>query len=222
LNSEGNASVESNPLLANGPIVPFNAGQYTITASYSGDSSFNPSSGTQSVSFTIQPGFLTSLGAVPLVNISSAGMSGSIPINVFASNGFTSAISFACAGLPPESACTFGPTSITGSGRILVTVSTTAPHITRLLEQRPYYLAGWLTGGGFALAGIFVLGSPRRRRHNLPLLLITLALLVMTPACGGGSHHQQDPGTPAGTYNVSVSATGGTILQTTSFTLSVQ
>jgi hypothetical protein len=85
-------------------------------------------------------------------------------------------------------------------------------------------LARWLTGGGFALAGIFVLGSPRRRRHNLPLLLITLALLVMIPACGGGggSHHQQDPGTPAGTYNLRVSATGGAILQTTSFTLSVQ
>jgi hypothetical protein len=224
LNSQGNTSVESNPLLGNGPTVPFDAGQYTITASYSGDNSFNPSSSTQSVSFTIQPGFLTSLGAAPLVNISSAGMSGSIPINVFASSGFTSAISFTCAGLPAESTCTFGPTSITGSGQILVTVSTTAPHLTQLLDQRPYYLARWLTGGGFALAGIFVLGSPRRRCHSLPLLLITLALLVMIPACGGGggSHHQQDPGTPAGTYNVRVSAAGGAILQSNAFTLSVQ
>ncbi len=224
LNSEGNTSVESNPLLSNGPIVPFDAGQYTITASYSGDNSFNPSPSTQSVSFTIQPGFLTSLGAVPLVNITSAGMSGSIPINVFVSSGFTSAISFTCAGLPAESTCTFGPKTITGSGQILVTVSTTAPHMTQLLDQRPYYFARWLTGGGFALAGIFVLGSPHRRRHNLPLLLITLALLVMIPACGGGggSHHQQDPGTPAGTYNVRVSAAGGAILQANSFTLSVQ
>ena len=152
-------------------------------------------------------------------------MSGSIPINLLVSSGFTSAISFTCAGLPAESTCTFGPPSITGSGQIMVTVSTTAPHITQLLDQRPYYLARWLSGGGFALASIFVLGSPRRRRHNLPLLLITLALLVMIPACGGGgggSQHQQDPGTPAGTYNVRVSATGGAILQTTSFTLSVQ
>jgi len=227
LNSEGNTSVESDPLLSNGPIVPFDAGQYTITASYSGDNSFNPSPSTQSVSFTIQPGFLTSLGAVPLVNISSAGMSGSIPINVFVSSGFTSAISFTCAGLPAESTCTFGPSSLTGSGQTLVTVSTTAPHITQLLDQRPYYLARWLTGGGFALAGIFVLGSPHRRRRNLPLLLISLALLVMIPACGGGgsqgsTHHQQDPGTPAGTYNVRVSAAGGAILQTNSFTLSVR
>jgi hypothetical protein len=224
LNSQGNTSVESNPLVANGPIVPFDAGQYTITASYSGDNSFNSSSSTQSVSFTIQPGFLTSLGAVPLVKISSAGMSGSIPINVSASSGFTSAISFTCAGLPAESTCTFGPNTITGSGQILVTVSTTAPHITQLLDQHPYYLASCLTGGGFALAGIFVVGSPRRRPHNLPLLLITLALLVMIPACGGGggSHHQQDPGTPVGTYNVRVSAAGGAILQTNSFTLSVQ
>lgn len=226
LNSEGNASVESDPLLTSGPIVPFDAGQYTIMASYGGDSSFNPSSSTQSVSFTIQPGFLTSLGAAPLVNVSSAGMSGSIPINLLVSSGFTSVISLTCAGLPPESTCAFRPTSITASGQIMVTVSTTAPHTTQLLDQRPYYLARWLSGGGFALAGIFVLGSPRRRRHNLPLLLIILALLVMIPACGGGggggSHHQQDPGTPAGTYNVMVSVTGGAILQTNSFTLSVQ
>ena len=224
LNSQGNTSVWSNPLLTNGPIVPFDAGQYAITATYGGDASFNPSSTTQSVSFTIQPGFLTSLGAAPLVNISSAGMSGSIPINLLVSSGFTSAISFTCAGLPAESTCTFGPPSITGSGQIVVTVSTTAPHITQLLDPRPYYLARWLTGSGFALAGIFVLGSPRSRRHNLPLLLITLALLGMIPACGGGggSHHQQDPGTPAGTYTVGVSAAGGAILQTTSFTLSVQ
>jgi hypothetical protein len=224
LNSEGNASVQSNPLLVGGgPTVPFDAGQYTITASYSGDSSFKLSNSTQSVSFTIQPGFLTSLGAVPFVSISSAGLSGSIPINVFASSGFTSAINFTCAGLPAESTCTFGPTTITGSGQILVTVSTTAPHLTQLLDHRPYYLARWLTAGGFALTGIFVLGSPRGRRHSLPLLLITLALLVMIPGCGGGgSHHQQDPGTPAGTYNIIVNATGGAILQTNAFTLSVQ
>ena len=231
LNSVGNASVESNPLLSNGPIVPFDAGQYTVTASYSGDNSFNPSSSTQSVSFTIQPGFLTSLGSAPLVNISAAGMSGSIPINVFASSGFTSAISFTCAGLPAESTCTFGPRSITGSGQILVTVSTTAPHITQLLDQHPYYLASWLTGGGFALAGIFVvltsLVVPLELSGSIAvlyviLLLITLALLVMIPACGGGSHHQQDPGTPAGTYNVRVSAAGGAILKTNSFALSVQ
>src|SRR6266853_4384996 len=222
LNSEGNASVESNPLLVSGPTMPFDAGQYSISATYNGDRSFQPISSTQSVSFTIQPGFLTSLGAAPLVNISSAGMSGSIIINVLASSGFTSPISFTCAGLPAESTCTFGPTSLTASGQVLVTVSTTAPHITQLLDQRPYYLARWLSGGGFALAGIFVLGSPRRRRHSLPLLLITLTLLVMIPACGGGSHHQQDPGTPAGTYNVRVSAAGGAILTTNSFALSVQ
>jgi hypothetical protein len=222
LNSQGNASVESNPLSISGPTVPFDDGQYSISATYNGDRSFQPISSTQSVSFTIQPGFLTSLAAAPLVNISSAGMSGTIPINVLASSGFTSPISFTCTGQPPESACSFRPTSLTGSGQVLVTVSTTAPHIAQLLDQPPYYLARWFAGGGFALAGIFVLGSPRRRRHSLPLLLITLALLVMIPACGGGSHHQQDPGTPPGTYNVTVSVAGGAILTTNSFALSVQ
>src|SRR5260370_17440741 len=108
-------------------------------------------------------------------------MSGLNAINVRGSSGFASPSSVASAGRPAESTCAFGATSITGSGQVLVTVSTTAPHITQLLDQRPYYLARWLTGGGFALAGIFVLGPPRRRRHSLPLLLLTLTFLVSIP-----------------------------------------
>jgi hypothetical protein len=56
-------------------------------------------------------------------------------------------------------------------------------------------------------------------------LLIVLALLVMIPACGGGGssvHHQQDPGTPLGTYPITVNATGAGVTQFSQFQLVVQ
>jgi hypothetical protein len=224
LNSEGNTSIQT---------VFFDAGTHTISATYGADFSFNssmsmqnPNPSLQSVTFTIQPGFFTSLVGSPAVVINSAGLSGSIPLNVYASTGFSAPVSFSCSGLPAESTCTFSPTSITGTGQTTLVVSTTAPHVTQLLDRRQFYLARWLSGGSFALAGFFLLGSPRGRRRNLPFLLTLLALVVTLPACGGGSsssHHQQDPGTPSGSYTVRVTATAsGAPTQTSSFALFVQ
>jgi hypothetical protein len=113
---------------------------------------------------------------------------------------------------------------VTGNGQTVVTVLTTAPHVTQLFDQHPYYLARVLTGSGFALGGVFILGSSRRRRYSLPLLLITFSFMMMIPGCGGGSssHHQQDPGTAPGTYIVNVSATGGGLTQTSQVQVVVQ
>jgi len=60
----------------------------------------------------------------------------------------------------------------------------------------------------------------------MPLLLIVVAILMMIPACGGGGggssvHHQQDPGTPLGTYPITISATGAGVTQLSQFQLLV-
>jgi predicted small lipoprotein YifL len=100
-------------------------------------------------------------------------------------------------------------------------------------SQRPYYFATMFFStilipamfGGLPLAGVFFLAAPKRRRRSVLLGMMLLALLVTVPACGGGgggSHPTQDPGTPAGTYMVTVSATAGAISQQGSFTLTVQ
>src|SRR5260370_34904165 len=130
-------------------------------------------------------------------------MSGLNAINVRGSSGFASPSSVASAGRPAESTCAFGATSIAGSGQGLVTVSTTAPHITQLLDQRPYYLARWLSGGGLALAGFFVLAFPPRAPRNFPLPLIPIALRGMIPpfGAGGASPPHPDPRPPGRTYN---------------------
>jgi len=93
-------------------------------------------------------------------------------------------------------------------------------------NERPYYLA-MIFGGGMPLAGLFLVAAPRRRRWSSLLGLMVVALLVTVPACGGGgggskTQTVQDPGTPAGTYNVTLTATAGSISAQAAFTLTVQ
>ncbi len=221
LNSQGSTSI--------GPgAINFDAGNHSISASYQGDNSFNPSTSTAPVTFTIEPGF-TAVSGLANVNIASPGGSGTTTVGIVASTGFTAAVTATCSGLPAETTCS--PTSITGNGPNnvvtgTITVSTTAPHTTMLQpNQRRFYYA--LIGvAGLPFGGVLVLVGPRKRRWSALLGLMTLALLVTLLACGGGGGggggSQQDSGTPTGSYTVTVTATAGSLTQKGTFTLTVQ
>jgi len=82
-------------------------------------------------------------------------------------------------------------------------------------------------GSGLPLIGIFVIAVPKLRRKSLLLGMMLLGLVTVFPACGGGgggSHagHQQDPGTPAGSYVVTVTATAGSLTQQGWFALVIK
>jgi len=219
LNSGGNTSIGDG-------IISFDAGNHSITASYGGDSSFNASQSSASapVTFTVQPGFAGVSGPTD-VSISSPGLSGSTSVGIVASSNFTTAISFTCSGLPVEATCS--PASATGQGPTTVVntniiVSTMGPHTVMLRANEPRVYCAALLGSGLPF-GIFFVATTRRRRWSILALMMLLALIVAVPACGGGgpSHHQ-DPGTPAGTYTVTVTATAGSLTQQGSFTLVVK
>jgi len=222
LNSEGNTSIGAG-------IISFDAGNHSISAAYNSDPSFNKSSSAQPATFTIQPGFAVVSGFAN-VTIASPGMSGTTTVGIITSSNFTTAVSFTCAGLPAEAACNAASTKGSGPATVVnttITVTTMGPHITMLQpNERRYYLVVILSGG-LPLAGILLVAAPRRRRWSTLFGLTVLALLVTVPACGGGGGggptHQQDPGTPAGTYTVTVtaSATGATSQQGV-FTLTLQ
>jgi hypothetical protein len=222
LNSQGNTSI------ADG-IVSFDAGNHSISASYSGDPSFSTSNSTAPVTFTIQPGFIAVSGP-NAVTISSPGEAGTTTMGIIASGSFTSKITFTCSGLPAEATC--ASTSVTGQGPTAIVlanivVSTTAPHTVAMHSNgRRYYFAA-LLGMGLPFGILFVV-VPRRRWNGL-LALMLLAIVVTVPACGGGggggggsSQQHQDPGTPAGTYTITVTATAGSITQQGAFTLLLQ
>jgi pro-kumamolisin-like protein/Big-like domain-containing protein len=226
LNSQGNTATPNG-------ILNFDAGTHTISASYSGDPSFNPSSTTQSQTFTITPGFYASISA-PTLSISAPGSSGQTGVTVSNSTGFSGTISLACSGLPSEATCTFTPGTITASGTANATtatiaVATTAATATLHSRPQPFLLAQWMIGTAL-LVSVVIIGGKQQRLRGLFLLLI-VAGTVVVPSCGGGGSSSggsssapptSNPGTPAGNYTVTVTATSGSTVSKTGFTLVVQ
>ena len=209
------------------PPCSLTAGSHAIVASYSGDQSFNLSS-SPAATFTIKTADFclpTSLASIGVTD----GFPGTTTLVLTASPGFTTAVSFACSGLPAEARCSFTPASISGSGATTITVTTTAPHPVVITARGFNRLGWWTTTLGVSLAGIVLLRVPsRRRRMNWSSLslLVVVTFLLMLPSCGGGSSAPPppppDPGTPKGNYNILVTATSGSMSHATTFTLTVQ
>lgn len=139
-----------------------------------------------------------------------------------------------CNGLPAESTCaqTFAPVSYT-TGDFL-TVSTIAP--TARLRRHPsysWYAALWTMSfpmfGGLWLLAI----EPKGGKLKILLVALLLVSLGALSACGGGNNGGGggggggggNPGTPAGTYPITVTATSGSgttaVTHTATFTLVV-
>lgn len=222
---------ESNTSIGDG-VINFDAGNHSISASYSGDNSFNAASSPASgaVTFTIQPGF-AGVSGLANVTISAPGGSGTTTVGIIASSNFTTAINFTCSGLPSEATCSSSSATGKGPNTVLtttITVTTTAPTARMLLPNHQTYYYAMIFGGGLPFAGIFLIASPKRRRAGLLVGLMMLAFLLMLPACGGGSSNgngnqqKQNAGTPAGTSTVTVTATAGSLTESGTFTLTVQ
>ncbi|MGA6951473.1 MAG: protease pro-enzyme activation domain-containing protein [Candidatus Sulfotelmatobacter sp.] len=230
LNDGNQINNGANTATPNG-VFTFDTGAHTISASYSGDNSFNPSSTTQSQSFTITPGFFA---AVQLnqseVIVPAPGQSGSTSVSVNTSTGFSGTITLSCSGLPSGATCLFSQSSIMATGAPTttsptITVSTTAP-TTAALRSNRRPSQNWLALVGFMFFSVVLLGTSGRRRSS-GFLLLMLASIILLPACGGGgsnSNHGPPPnsGTPTGTSTIVVSATSGSTTSTTGFTLVVQ
>lgn len=196
-------------------------GAHTLTATYAGDGNYAASSSAP-LSFNLQPDFSFTSGASSMsVRI---GGSGTLPIAISQLDGFTGTVNFACSGLPRESSCSFNPASVKGSGNVTLTITTTAPR-AGMLPGRDL-LEIWLTGA-VGMAGMFLVGGTAQRRRRRRLFgVILFAVAIGALGCGGGGSSappvQHDPGTPAGAYTVTVTASSGSLSHQVSFGLSVQ
>jgi uncharacterized repeat protein (TIGR01451 family) len=141
---------------------------------------------------------------------------------------YSSKITLACSGpLPTGAACNFtnSPVTLLGPGSSTLNITTTArpilPVTTSLLTRHFYAL--WLALPGLTLLGVGA-GSNRRRRRILGILLFCalFAMLLLQPACSSSNTQLPVSGTPAGTYQITVTAVSGSDTKSSSITLNVQ
>jgi hypothetical protein len=219
-------------------------GPHSITASYAGDPT-HLASVSSAVTVTITAPPPPPPAAPPGFALSLSPTSGSVPaagstttsLTITPANGFNQAVSFACSGLPAQATCTFAPATVTpGStaATTMLTITTTAsasvaaPAGPSGNEKLPFAFAGVVLGLAFL--------RDRRRMRSWLLSCIAIcaigAGLLGMGSCssgsggGGGAPTTTSTGsttTPTPTTStVTIQATGGSISQTATYTLTVQ
>ena len=164
-----------------------------------------------------------------LVSTASApGAQGTSTVTVTALNGFSQTVSLTCA---PASttvhiSCSLNPTSVDlSAGRIQTSALTitTAADLRLPFGRRVRGL--WIAAGGGVFAAVIVGGVPSRRRRWL-MLGLGLGVIAVLLSCGGGGRGGggggNNSGTPAGTYIVTVTGSGGGSSHTANISFTVQ
>jgi hypothetical protein len=204
-------------------------GQNSITAQYTADDNYTGSS-SAAISVNVAPDFALSFDTTSgnVMSITGSGSSGSLTLVVTGATGYSGTVNFAataCKGLPFGAACHFNPTSVTGSGSTTLTVSTTAAHLAPAAETMAS--AGIFGTSSLAFAGVLILGIPRQKRRWASTVgLLLLASLMTIVGCGGsnssGGGGGGTPGTPKGSYTVTVTGADANFSHPVTFTLKVQ
>jgi hypothetical protein len=193
-------------------------GSYSVQATYSGDSNYQPTTSPTSIQVsvvnTVPADF--SLTANPSTLTVKAGDTGTATFTFTPVGGFTGTVTFGCGSLPVGVTCTFAPATLTADGSNKAQTSQLTITTQRLVSAN-FFLPGALLGG---------LLFWQRRRFNLRkahVLMLVLAAGAMIGMVGCGSSGPQTNATAA-KVTVTAQATGGnggSLSHTASFTLNV-
>jgi hypothetical protein len=212
LNSSGTATLPATTKLA--------AGLHSITAQYSGDSSFPPSNASLNQS-VVQPDY--SLKANPSSQTVSAGNSANYVITLTPIAGYDGTVTISCpSGLPTGVTCN-SPNIGPGKTQATLTIKTTGPTSALLAapDVNPHQGGSSLLAslGGVGLIGMILAGDWKKRsRRSMGIMLgiLAVAMILALVGCGSGGSSTGGNGggggggggTPTGTYQVKASATG--------------
>lgn len=219
------------------------AGTHNIYAAYTGNSTYQSS---QSAVQQVVVNDFTLTAASSSVSTTQGG-SAQVALTATANGTIPQAISFSCSGLPSGAACVFTPSTVTigsGSAVTAMVITTAGPTLSPAARRTAVQAssghgpaAPWHSGMAIRLGGALLLGLPlfglgfrrtgKRMRGVLGVLCILVlgALGVGLTGCGGSSTQKytiSNPGTPAGSSTVTVTATAGTLTHTATVSLTVQ
>lgn len=201
--------------------------------------------GTTTIGFTAGAGYdeVTGLGSVNAATLAqnfsapgflltpnagsyqvSQGASTSVTVTVTAFNGFSGPITYTCSDTVSESTCTGPTTAVDSTQPASFHITTTAPtaRLNRPFDRDSRIFYATLLPGFF---GVVFMASGKRSRRGARLLGFFMVLggsTIWLGSCGGSSSSSnKDPGTPAGTYSITVTGTSGSLTSSTSFQLVV-
>lgn len=166
---------------------------------------------------------------LPQVTVSPGG-NANYSLSVTPTGGFKQTVTLGCSGAPLLATCSV-PSQVMLDGThavsLMVNVTTTAGTlIAGRVSKPPFVLIATGVVCLFALASLFPLWLAARSgktfRFRLACSGAVLVAGVMCGSCGGGSSSSQgSPGTPPGTYTLTVTATSGNLNNSTELTLIV-
>jgi Pro-kumamolisin, activation domain/Bacterial Ig-like domain (group 3) len=190
-------------------------GANSISAAYSGDSNFNPSTSSAVSVFVGNPDFQIGVNPGNVTVSSTTPGTSRILVSPGPGLGFAGAVSFTCSGLPSGASCSFQPATLTLDGFTPLTTTltisdpTASASLTHRAGEWPM-LAGSL--GSISLACSLLLILPGKKRARLCCTLLFLVGMLGALGCSGGSSSSTSTGTTTSTttsYVVVVTATGG-------------
>jgi len=198
----------------------------SVTAQVLADSNYlGSTSSAQTVTITSGSPNFSVVASPSSFNISAPGASGNTTISISPINGFNSSVSLTCAvpAAMTASTCLLANSTLTTTTTTTLTVDTTAPSTMISLFKGPRW---WAPMGGAILAAFLLLLIPTKRRR-LKLAFGSLSLVLLAAAmvaCGGsgGTTIVTNPGTPTGTYVVTVKGVSGTLSSSVNVTVTVQ
>jgi hypothetical protein len=163
----------------------------------------------------------------------SAGQTASFDLTIAPTGSFTGTVSVSCAVTPavtPAPTCGLSSSSVQFSGggaqSVTAKVATTAPVTTSARPHDLFPPGAMPMAWALMLLGLTGLLAVRHRRRVATVATTAIVLtLALCFACGGGSSSSTThtaPGTPAGTYTATVTATSGSLSHSTALQVVVQ
>jgi hypothetical protein len=206
------------------------SGTYSVTASYSGDGNFLPGASTGApVSITVSDLNLALGGDKNKSVVPGGVVTYNFPLSPVVTSTFIYNVALTATGLPPGANYTFSPATIpAGTGTLPVAFTVQTARSTAMLHRSP----GSSRNPWFAL--LFGLLLPlagakrfRERLTKLPRMLLllvfgglSLGLVAGLGGCGSGGFF----GSPKGqtSYTITISATSGTLVRTSTVQLNLE